>query len=172
MAGLADPSEQPPWFAVRVRSNYEKTTSNYLQQKGYEEFTPLYKARKRWSDRIREVELPLFPGYVFCRFDPKKRLPILQTPGVVSVVGFGYEPAPVDPLEITHLQHIVSNGRNTVPWPYLKAGQKVRVTAGALYGLEGILLDLRNKSRIIVSVTLLQRSVAAEIDRADIEPVI
>ncbi|MCW5982908.1 MAG: UpxY family transcription antiterminator [Bryobacteraceae bacterium] len=165
-------SALPPWFAVRVRSNYEKITANHLRMKGYEEFTPVYKTKRRWSDRTRVIECPLFPGYVFCRFDPTIRLPILQTPGVVSVVGFGGDPAPVDPLEIANLQAIVNDGRNLSPWPYLRIGQKVRILGGALHGIEGFLVDLRKGRRIVVSVSLLQRSVAAELDREDIEPVL
>ena len=107
----------PAWFALRVRSNHERTTSKSLQQKGYDEFTPFYRTKRRWSDRTREMEFPLFPGYVYCRFDPKLRLPILQTPGVVSVVSFGNEPAPIDEEEIANIKSVVER-RPAAPWPF------------------------------------------------------
>lgn len=161
-----------PWFAIRVKSNFERRTSRHLEGLGLEAFNPVYRTRRRWSDRIKEVELPLFPGYVFCRFNPNDRLPVLQAPGVVSVVGFGGRPTPVDEEEIAAIQSIVRSGAPALPWPYLRVGQRVRVASGPLRGLEGILLEIRNGCRLVVSVTLLQRSVAVEIHRADIEPVL
>ena len=92
-----------PWFALRVRSRYENTVATFLGGKGYEWFLPLYKSRRAWSDRIKETQLPLFPGYIFCRFDLQHRLPILTTPGVVSVVGIGRRPVPIDDAEIAAL---------------------------------------------------------------------
>jgi transcription antitermination factor NusG len=161
-----------PWFALRVKSRFEKKTALHLEGLGLEPFNPLYRSRRRWSDRIKEVDLPLFPGYVFCRFDPNDRLPVLQTPGVVSIVGFGGRPAPVDEEEIAAIQAIVRSGAPALPWPFLREGQRVRLVRGALRGLQGILLDVKSDCRLVVSVTLLQRSVAVEIDRGDIEPVL
>ncbi len=161
-----------PWYALRVRSHYERVVATSLGQKGYEEFVPFYRARRRWSDRTKVVEFPLFPGYVFCRFDPEKRLPILQTPGVVSVVSFGKKFVPVDETEIESIRSIVRAGREVQPWPYLRVGQRVRIRGGALDGVEGLLLKLKNETRLIVSITLLQRSVAAEVDRDSIEPIL
>lgn len=174
LGGASDlQSEQrPPWFALRVRSNFERITSNYLQEKGFEQFTPFYKAKRRWSDRIKIVEFPLIAGYVFCRFSFEQRLSVLRTPGVVSVVSFGGKPVPVEEREIQDLQTVVASGRNALPWPYLRVGQRVRLRGGALNGLEGLLLDLKNGRRIVVAVTLLQRAVAVEIDREDVEPVL
>lgn len=162
----------PPWFAIRVRSNFERTTSKYLASNGYEEFTPFCRTKRRWSDRTREIERPLFPGYVFCRFLAEDRLPVLKTPGVVSIVSFGNELAQVDEQEIANLQAVVGNGRNAAPWPFLRVGQRVRVVSGALQGVEGLLVCVKNSHRLIVSVSLLQRSVGAEVDREDVEPVL
>ena len=159
-----------PWYAVRVRSNYERTVSRSLQNKGYVEFAPFYRAERRWSDRTKLVEFPLFPGYVFCRFDVQQRLPVLQTPGVVSVVGFGSEFAVIDDVEIDAVRKVVTSGSEVRPWPYLRVGQRVRVRGGTLKGLDGILLDLKSGRRIVISITILQRSVAAELNRASIEP--
>ncbi len=155
-----------PWFAVHVKARYEKATAWLLHQKGYEGFLPLYKCRRRWSDRIKELELPLFPGYLFCRFNLHERLPILKTPGVLSIVGIGKTPIPVDEGEIAAIQSIVKCGVPTQPWPFLQIGQRVRINYGPLSGLEGIVVNLKSQHRLVVSVTLLQRSVAAEIDDA------
>ncbi len=172
MPSVAGPEAIHPWYAVRVRSNFERTASNSLRQKGYSEFTPFYRVRRRWSDRTKTLELPLFRGYVFCRFDINKRLPILQTPGVVSIVCFGKQFIPVSEEEMAAIQAVVKSGREVQPWPYLREGQRVRIVSGPLRGVEGIVLDLKDGWRIVVSVTILQRSVAAEIDRDSIELVV
>lgn len=168
----AETADSPlPWYALRVRSNFERKTSTWLENKGYEQFTPLYRSRRQWSDRMKSVELPLFPGYVFCRFDAQRRLPVLATPGVVTVVSFGREPTEVDEREIEAVRVLVGSGHEPEPWPYLEVGRKIRLLGGSLHGLEGLLIQVKNKTRLVVSVTLLQRSVAVEIDRESIEPV-
>jgi transcription antitermination factor NusG len=154
-----------PWFGVHTRSNHEKVTASVLSFKGYDNYLPTYKSRKRWSDRVVETDRPLFPGYVFCRFDPKARLPILTTPGVVSVVGFGNEPAPIDDREIEAVQAVLESGLHAEPCPFLRAGQRIRVTQGSLNGLEGILTRKKSEWRMVVSVAMLQRSISVEIDR-------
>src|SRR5262249_41430173 len=126
----------------------------------------------RWSDRFKEIELPLFPGYLFCRFDPKYQLPIIKTPGIVSIISFLRTPAPVEEYEIAALQTMMASSAGVEPWPYLKVGQFVRGDEGPLRDLEGILIQLKKKQRLVVSVTLLQRSVAVELDRCSITPVI
>jgi transcription antitermination factor NusG len=120
---------------------------------------------------MRDVSAPLFPGYVFCHFDAQKRLPILITPGVMSVVGRGRVPLPVEDSEIAAIQTVVSCGLQAEPCPYLEVGQRVRIETDVLQGLEGILTQLKGRHRIVVSVSLLQRSVALEIDRACVKPV-
>ncbi|HXA03786.1 MAG TPA: UpxY family transcription antiterminator [Bryobacteraceae bacterium] len=160
-----------PWFAIRVKSQYEKITAVSLHNKGYEEFAPMYRSRRYWSDRVKELDLPLFPGYIFCRFDPLHRLPILMSPGIVSIVGVGKNPEPVDDGEIARIQAIVSSGALACPWPFLRAGQKVAVTRGPLCGVEGFLVNSKNQHRLVVSIQLLQRSVAAEIDRDWVQPI-
>jgi len=161
-----------PWFALQVRPRHEKNVAAHLMARGYTHFLPLYRTRRRWSDRVKILDLPLFTGYVFSRFDPQNRLPILTVPGVVGVVGFGRGPEPVDPSELAVIQRITMNGAPAEPWPYLNVGQRVRVERGPLAGIEGILIQLRSRSRIVVSVSLLQRSVAAEIGRDCISPIL
>jgi transcription antitermination factor NusG len=158
------------WFALQVRPRYEKKAAAALKGKGVEHFLPLCRERRRWSDRLKDVSLPLFPGYVFCRFDPFNRLPILTTTGVASIVGAGKIPEPVPDHEIAAVQAIVDSGLGAQPWPFIKVGQRVQIETGPLFGLEGILADFRGSQRLVVSVSLLQRSVAVEIDRLWVKP--
>lgn len=160
-----------PWFALQIRSRYEKTVATLLHGKGYELFLPLYKSRRYWSDRIKELELPLFPGYLFCRFNALDRLPILVTPGVIQVVGVGRRPVPVEDAEVAAIQMAIQSGLPRQPWPFLEIGQRVRVELGPLHGLEGILLHFKGRHRLVLSVTLLRRSVAVEIDDAWVCPI-
>jgi transcription antitermination factor NusG len=155
-----------PWFALQVRSRYEQGVADHLDGKGYELFLPLYKCRKRWSDRVKEVEAPLFPGYLFCRLNPQDRLPILKTPGVIQVVGSNRTPTAVDEHEIQAIQAMVASGIPNQPWPFLATGDRVRIDSGPLSGLEGILVEFKGNHRLVLSVSLLQRSVAVEIDSA------
>lgn len=167
MQSCASPHQ---WYAVRTAAGREKVVSAQLQNKGFEEFLPLYKTRRQWSDRRKELEFPLFPGYLFCRFDFSNRLPILITPGVKLIVGYGRIPAPVSEAEIDSLRRAVASGAEATPWPYLSIGQRVRVREGSMAGVEGILLQVKNSWRIVLSVELLRRSVAVELDRAAIAP--
>lgn len=160
-----------PWFAVRVRSNHERIAAVHLEERGYQEFAPSILVERRWSDRKKEVEQFLFPGYVFCRFDPQQRLPILTAPGVVGVVGFGKIPTPIPEHEIERIRRMVQSGLLVTPWPFLELGQTVVIERGPLAGVEGILEEVKGKCRLIVSINLLQRSVAAEVDRHSVRPV-
>lgn len=144
----------------------------HLSAKSYEWFLPLEKSRRRWSDRFKEIQQPLFPGYVFCRFDPFARLPILVIPGVIGVVGTGKTPIAIEDAEIANLQTIVESGLPRHPWPFLQIGEKARIEAGPLSGLEGILLGFKGSQRLILSITLLQRSVAVELDSELASPVL
>jgi transcriptional antiterminator NusG len=159
-----------PWFAVQTRSRYENFASNHLRGIGYQVFLPSYKCQRRWSDRIKESELPLFPGYLFCRFDPYDRFPILATPGVIQVVGIGKKPVPVDDTEITEIQTLVRSGLQGQPCPFLQVGHRVKIEHGPLRGVEGILLRFRGGQRLVLSVTLLQRSVAVQTSEAWVTP--
>ncbi|SRR6266851_5230152 len=156
------------WYALQVRSRWESSTATLLSGKGYRTFLPTYKAEKCWRGSPREVAAPLFPGYVFCQFDVHNRLPVLVTPGVLSVVGSGRTPIPVEDSEINAIQRVVTSGLRTDPWPYLEVGQHVRIQDGVLSGLEGILTSFRGSRRIVLSVSLLCRSVSLEIERSGV----
>lgn len=161
----------PRWYALHVRHRYESITSEVLRNKGFQEFLPLHRVRRRWSDRIAEIELPLFPGYVFCHFDINdRRVPIMTTPGVLHIVGIGRTPAPIDENELAAVRTVIESGVTAEPCKYLPAGSVVRIEAGALAGLEGTIVEFKKKHRIVISVSLLQRSVAVEIDPALITP--
>ena len=158
------------WFALQIRSRWEGTTAGLLRGKGLETLLPTYTTKRKWSDRFKVVEAPLFPGYVFCRFDVHNRLPVLITPGVISVVGRGKTPIAVDDKEILSIQAAIGSGIQLEPWPYVEIGERVRVKDDVLDGMEGILTNFKGSDRVVISVTLLRRSVALEIDRSRISP--
>jgi transcription antitermination factor NusG len=158
------------WYALRVRSNFEWAVNAVLTGKEYEAFLPTYRTRRRWSDRTKEVDAPLFRGYTFCRFDATRRLPILTTPGVVSIIGSSAGPIEVDEREIASVRAMVASGVLVGPWPFLREGQYVAVERGPLTGVEGIIISFKGQYRLVVSVSLLQRSVAVEIDRDWVRP--
>jgi transcription antitermination factor NusG len=158
------------WFALQTRSRWEATTAGLLRGKGLETLLPTYTTKRKWSDRFKVVESPLFPGYVFCRFDVHNRLPVLITPGVISVVGRGKTPIAVDDAEILSIQAAIGSGIHMEPWPYVEIGERVRVKDDVLDGMEGILTSFKGSHRVVISVALLRRSVALEIDRSRIIP--
>ena len=153
------------WYALTVRPQHEKAVADQLQAKALESYVPLYRARRRWSDRSKTIELPLFSRYTFCRFSFEQRLRVLQTPSVVSIVGFGGKPCPVSDQEIASIRQIVGSGLPMSPWPFVRVGQRVRICRGVLEGMEGILSREKSGFRVVVNVELLNRAVAVEIDR-------
>lgn len=159
------------WYALRVRSNHEWKVTDSLRTKGFEHLLPVYRIRRRWSDRMREVEQPLFAGYVFSRFLVDHRQPILTIPGVIEVVGSGRHPVPIDDGEMQALERMTTAMLAAEPWPYLRVGDAVRVDRGPLAGLDGRLTAFRKPARLVLSVTLLQRAVAVEIDEHWVTPI-
>jgi transcriptional antiterminator NusG len=154
-----------PWYAIQAKSSREKTASLLLENAGYECLVPTSKYVRRWSDRTKEVEVPLFPGYFFCRMNPHNRLPVLMTPAVIQIVGVGKTPIPVEEEEIAAIQRAGKSGLATMPWPYLEVGHVVRIEEGPLHGLTGIVLKIKSGMKLVLSVSLLQRSLAVEIER-------
>lgn len=161
--------EDHPWFALRVRTRHEAGVANLLRGRGYEPFLPTHICRKRWSDRIKNVQTALFPGYLFCKFDVQRRLPILQTPGVIEISGYNRVPVPIEESELNAIQALVVSGLPSRPWPFLQVGDRVRIVAGPLRGYEGFLAGFKGGYRLVLSITLLQRAVAVEIDSAHVE---
>jgi len=157
--------ESNAWYAIQVKAHYEIRVGKFLESKGYESFVPCYRVKRRWSDRNKILDLPLFPTYAFCRFDPEIKSGIMSTPGVVRIVHFGKEPAVIDPAEIESLQKVTNAGIPMSPHPFLKLGQRVEIIDGPLAGVRGSVMSCNSKrSRIVLSVELVQASVAVEVD--------
>jgi len=155
----------PRWYALTTKPRFERTTARYLHLKGFEELAPACRIRHRWSDRFKEMEQQLFPGYIFCQFTADQRLTVLTTPGVLSIVGFGKQLAPVDDSEIAAIRAIIESGARAWPWPYLRIGQRIRIENGCLQGVSGTLVRENDFWRVVVNIEILQRAVAVEIDR-------
>jgi transcription antitermination factor NusG len=160
-----------PWYALRVRSNYERVAAMHLRERCVEEFLPSYKTERQWSDRKKQVDRFLFPGYVFCRLNAEDRMPVLTIPGVVGLIGFGKGPSAIPDCEIDAVRKMVGSGLLVGPWPFLAAGQTVLIERGPLTGVEGILQEVKKAFRLVVSIHLLQRSVSVEVDRTWLRPV-
>jgi len=156
------------WYALQVWVRKESLVATQLEGQGFECFLPRYKSVRQWSDRKKEIEQPLFPGYLFCRFHYSERRPVVVTPGVLQVVGNGRTGLAVDQQEIEAIRFAVASGAAAQPWSYLEIGERVRVNGGRLTGLEGILVNFKGNHRVVLSVSLLQRSVALEIDLASV----
>jgi transcription antitermination factor NusG len=166
-------SDEPAvrWYALTTKPQHEKRAVKALEIKGFQTFLPLYKSRRQWSDRKKVLELPLFPGYVFCRLTPETRLGAITTPNVTSVVGTGNRPCPVPDEEIEAVRAMAASGLPLEAWRYLEVGQRVRIEGGPLDGLTGILALEKGAARVVVNVSILQRSVAVEIAREQLSPV-
>jgi transcription antitermination factor NusG len=161
-----------PWFALQTRPRSERQVECLLTHKGYECFLPTYREKRRWSDRVVELELPLFPMYVFCRFNPLALGKAVATPGVTRIVGFGGQPAEVKVEEIEALQLLAQSSLLREPWAYIPAGTLVRVETGPLAGIEGVICAGDGKQHLVISIALLQRSVAIQLDERTVFSVI
>ena len=159
-----------PWYALKIRAGGELKVRHALESKEYTVFLPTYSESRKYTDRVKKIETALFPGYLFARVDIEHRLPVIQTPGVEALVGFGGEFNPVDEEEIATIQRVVAAGTNVAPWPYLKEGDKVCVQCGSLEGVEGLLLKTKGQDKLVISIHLLQRSISVEIDRSWVRP--
>jgi transcriptional antiterminator NusG len=159
------------WFAIQVLASREKRVHTMLTYKGYEVLLPLYKTVTKWSDRYKESERALFPGYLFARFDPNLRLPIIATSDILQIVGFGNRPVQIPEDEIDAIQILVSSHAQASPHPYLRVGEKVMITEGPLAGMFGMLARAKTALRLVITIELLQRSVAVEVDANSVRPV-
>ena len=156
------------WFAVQMSPRHEAKVAAFLNYKGYQHFLPTYRSRRIWSDRIKTVELRYFPGYVFCRtMDKMAHGLVLTTPGAIRVVGFNGKPYPISDQEIDAIRKAVLSP-DAAPCPYLKVGQKVRITDGPMAGVTGILAQIKNRHRLVISVELIMKSIAVDVDARNV----
>lgn len=151
------------WFALRVRPKHERTAATNLSRLGLDDYVPLHKVRRRWSDRIKELDAPLFPGYIFCRFAYADRLRVLNSPSVESIVGG------VTDAELDALRKLVASGKPLAHLPFLRIGQKVLIEKGPFAGIRGVVVRDESAWRVVVSVEALDRSIAVELDREVLE---
>jgi transcription antitermination factor NusG len=163
-------SMQPQWYAAYTCANHEKRVAEQLGRRSVEHLLPLYEVSRRWQDRQVRLQLPLFPGYVFVRLALRERIAVLQTPGVVRLIGCGRTPTPVAEEEIAGLRRALGEGSRIEPHPYLTTGRRVRITAGAFAGYQGILVRRKGSVRVVVSIDLIQRAMVVEADASCIEP--
>jgi transcription antitermination factor NusG len=163
-AKLDSKTEGLKWYALHVHARKEQLVASQLENRNLECFLPTYKSLRKWSDRTKEIQQALFPGYVFCRFDYENRQPVVMITGVTQVVGTGKVAVPIADAEIKALQVAVSSGIPAQPWPYLRTGEYVQINYGHLTGLQGILVNFKGNHRVVLSVTLLQRSLALEVE--------
>jgi transcriptional antiterminator NusG len=159
------------WFAIKVKSRHEKLVSEALKNKGFEQYLPLYVCRSQSGKRAPETHyLPLFPCYVFCRFNPRYRVPILTTRGVIPIVSYGHEPAEIDAKEIESVRAVTYSGVELSPCPYIAAGDEVTIHGGPLDGVNGLMMKHKSGGRVIISIHMIQRSVSVEVDLHRISP--
>jgi transcription antitermination factor NusG len=162
----------PRWYVAQTCSRHEKRIADQLQRRGIEHFLPLYEKVSKWKDRYARVQLPLFAGYIFLHVPLRERLRALEVSGVVRLVAFGPTPVPVPDNEIEALRNGLDNHLRVEPHPFLTVGRRVRVNSGPLAGLQGILLRRKGALRFVLSLEMIQRSVIADMDIADIEPIL
>jgi transcription antitermination factor NusG len=158
------------WYALTVKSRHEKKVDTLFKLECLDSFLPLYCCRHKWADRYKTVELPLFPGYVFCRTSAATMRTVLNTPGVVDFVRLGIFPEPIPDAEIEALRRLERSHLTADPWPSLLVAQPVSIIDGPLAGLSGSLVQFKNAWRLVLSVALLQRSVLVQIDRDWVAP--
>jgi len=163
-------SQTRSWLAAYTRARHESAVVRQFEQRGLDTFLPTYRRLSRWSDRIRKLNTPLFPGYVFVRVGDRERTRILQTSGVVSIVCCGGRPAPLSEADIDKLRLCTANPAAVEPHPYLRVGQRVRVKHGPFQGWEGVLVEKKNSTRLVITVDQIMKSVSIDLHGADVEP--
>lgn len=158
------------WFVLTVAPQHELAVKQHLDTKGFEASVPVYKVRRRWSDRVKTITLPLFPGYVFCRFDAEHRVPVFNTPGVRGAISFASKLAPLAQHEIVRIHRLASSGLALEPLAGLRTGMRIKILDGPLTGIEGVLAQVNGSSRVVVNVELLNRAVAVQVDAGLVAP--
>ncbi len=170
-SSLTDAGAKLNWHALYTCPRHERAVAHQIEQRSIACFLPLYRSVRRWKDRRKELELALFPGYVFVRLALEDRLRVLQLPSAVRLVSFKGQPAVLPESEIEALRERLTRGSGFEPHPYLCVGRRVRVCGGPMQGLEGIIVRRKDRSRLVFSLDLLMRSVSVEVDESDVEPV-
>ncbi len=163
--------ERPQWYAIQTRSRHEKKVTAELRDKGVYAFLPLMKQVHRWSDRNKEVDVPLFPGYVFVNTSgvPEARVSVLRTPGVANFVGNHGKGTPIPDKQIRDIQAILEQRVPIAAHPFLTVNQRVRIRGGSLDGVEGVLVGMNSDLSLVVSVDLIQRAVAIRVSGYEVE---
>jgi transcription antitermination factor NusG len=158
------------WYAAYTRANHEKRVREQLGLRSVESYLPVYEAMRRWKDRRTRLQLPLFPGYVFVHIALAERLRVLEVPSVVRLVGFNAHPVPLPDAEIERLKTGLAGGVRVEPHPFLTVGRRMRIKAGPLEGLEGILVRRKGRLRLVLSIELIRRSMVVDVDAEDVQP--
>lgn len=158
------------WYAVRTKPQHEYAVGRIFDAKGYERLLPTYRTRVKWADRMKEMERPLFPGYVFCRFDARHRVPILNAAGVLDIVRIGGHPAPVEEHELENLKAAMTSGYTCLPWPHAEIGREIRIGFGPLTGVRGVIVEVKRRPRLVLSVSAVNRAILVEIDADVLAP--
>jgi transcription antitermination factor NusG len=166
---LSAVDDSSSWWALYTRHQHEKTVAEVLSNKGFDVFLPLYESVRRWKDRNKILSLPLFPCYVFVRGGMSRRLQVVTTPGVHTILYTGERIAIIPSDEIEAIQIAVNSPSRIEPHPFLRCGEKVRVTRGSLEGVVGVLIRKKSLCRLVLSVEMLAQSVSVEIDASDVE---
>jgi len=164
--------EHRSWYLAYTCSNHEKRVAAQFIRRLIEHLLPLYELRRRWKDRELSLQCPLFPSYIFVRIATRDRMQVLQTAGVVRLVGFGGSPTPINDEEITVLRRALVDTRRVAPHPYLTVGRRVRVTSGPLVGYEGVLVSRKSRLRVVISIAVIERSIVVDTDSSCIEPIV
>ena len=162
---------EPRWYAAYTRANHERKAHEQFQARSIHSFLPTYSSVRCWKDRRMCLQMPLFPGYVFVRIPLRERLRVLEVPSVARLVGFNGVPVALNEEEVECLRRVLAQGALARPHPYLTVGRRVRVIGGPLQGAEGTLVKRKGNCRVILSISLIERSVIAEVSEADLEPV-
>jgi transcription antitermination factor NusG len=162
---------ESPWYAIYTRHQHEKMVAQNLTSKGFETFLPLYATVHNWKDRTKALLLPLFPCYIFLKGGLDRRFQIVTTPGIHGLVSSGGQPAAIPAIDIEAIQRVVESGARVEAHPFLKCGERVRIKRGPLAGIQGILVRKKNISRLVLSVEMLGKAAAMEIDAFQVEPV-
>lgn len=164
-------SQNAFWYAAYTSANHEKRVAEQLVQKGIENFLPLYESVRRWKDRRVRLQMPLFPGYVFVRLPLSEKLKVLQVGGVARLIGFGDRPVSLPDEEMESLRRGAGEAVRMEPHPYLTEGRRIRIMRGPLTGMEGILVRKKGGMRLVLSIDLIMRSIAVDVDAVDVLPI-